>query len=49
MKINRCPKCDSARIGLHTFSALWICKSCGYRGPLVVTEQIAKEKSGKGQ
>ena len=40
-----CPACKSDRISLWmgaNLGAQYFCKACGYRGPLVVEEELEK-------
>jgi len=49
-----CPKCGSTNI--HQTSILnvwllpsyWICKDCGYKGPIVMEIDVEQEDFGKG-
>ena len=41
--VKKCPKCGSTNITLWMGAALGIiyeCKDCGYRGPLIIEEDV---------
>lgn len=44
-RVLRCPKCKSAGMSLWMGARLgmqYFCKKCGYRGPLVIEEDIER-------
>jgi len=39
MVVRRCPKCKSEDLEyVPWLGQIWICKKCGYKGPVVVEE-----------
>ena len=39
MKLKICPKCKSKNLKyVPWLGQIWICKSCGYKGPLIIEE-----------
>ena len=50
MKVRKCPRCKSTDITLDTGgqTGKYICKKCGYIGPLIVEEDTENDKNSAG-